>query len=112
MYYSWSIPDAYSKILLVEPKRGVLRGNERHTLYWHFAPKKSGTYSIKVPVTIQRAQVCSVYSLYLHKSTNADTGMRAQVRDLQDNDESSTAAFEESFQVLSSLALLVQQYKY
>ena len=67
MYYSWSIPDAYSKILLVEPKRGVLRGNERHTLYWHFAPKKSGTYSIKVPVTIQRAQVLSLLALLVQK---------------------------------------------
>jgi cilia- and flagella-associated protein 65 len=57
MYYNWSIPEAYRKCLLVEPKQGVLRGNERHTLYWHFAPKKSGTYAIKVPVTIERAQV-------------------------------------------------------
>ena len=67
MYYSWNIPDSCSKILLVEPKRGVLRGNERHTLYWHFAPKKSGTYSIKVPVTIQRAQVLSLLALLVQK---------------------------------------------
>ena len=57
MYYNWVIPEAYRRVLLVEPKQGVLRGNERHTLYWHFAPKKTGSYSMKIPVTIERAQV-------------------------------------------------------
>jgi len=74
MYYNWVIPEAYRRVLLVEPKQGVLRGNERHTLYWHFAPKKTGSYSMKIPVTIERAQV----------------------RDLADNDFTSTVDMAET----------------
>jgi hypothetical protein len=51
---------------------GVLRGNERHTLYWHFAPKKVGTYSMKIPVTIERAQVKNLSDNSLEFTSTAD----------------------------------------
>lgn len=57
MYYRWKIPEAYRRMLVVEPEEGILRGNERHTLYWHFAPKKAGTFTMKIPCSLERAQV-------------------------------------------------------
>jgi hypothetical protein len=57
VHYIWDIPESYKRVVAVEPNEGVLRGNETHTLFWHFAPKKHGPYSMRVPCVVERAQV-------------------------------------------------------
>lgn len=46
--YEWEIPMEYSKIFAVEPLSGVLRGNERKTIKWLFAPAKVEHYIVKI----------------------------------------------------------------
>lgn len=68
MHYHWKVPDGYQRVLAVEPEAGILRGNERHTLHWHFAPKREGAYAIKVPVSIERAHVKTLGDKHLEEA--------------------------------------------
>lgn len=60
VHFHWQIPQAYERVLKVEPVSGILRGNETKSLFWHFAPKKLGAYSMRIPCTVERAQVKSL----------------------------------------------------
>jgi len=62
VFFNWHIPQAYERVLKVEPQSGILRGNETKSLFWHFAPKKQGAYSMRIPCTVERAQVRVFFS--------------------------------------------------
>mmetsp|Transcript_9855 Transcript_9855/g.22507 ORF Transcript_9855/g.22507 Transcript_9855/m.22507 type:complete len:1836 (-) Transcript_9855:105-5612(-) len=60
IFYQCLVPESCSRVLAVEPDRGILRGNEKISLFVHFAPRREGSYSLKVPIDIDQAKVRSL----------------------------------------------------
>ena len=54
--FEWEIPHAMAQIITIEPREGLIRGNEALPLSCIFAPRKAKKYQFRVVSSRRRAQ--------------------------------------------------------